>query len=94
MCKKTLDFMTTNLREFLTYVKRGSKDPLKYWLHLVNVLTTKYKQFFLDLGCIDRNEKCADYAKWGQCESNERYMLQYCCKTCKDRGKNIIELGN
>jgi len=36
-------------------------------------------------GCIDRNAKCADYAKWGQCESNERYMLQYCCKTCKDR---------
>ena len=92
--QNTLDFITKSLRKFLSDLKKCSEDPRKYCRHLENVLATAYKQFFLDLGCIDRNAKCADYAKWGQCESNERYMLQYCCKTCKDRGKKIAKLRN
>ena len=71
-----------------------SKSPLVCLVLLVTIfspLTQHSSTAVIDrqrilLGCIDRSDKCADYAKWGQCETNERYMLQYCCKTCKDKG--------
>eukprot|EP00794_Sanderia_malayensis_P015381 gene15381-biopygen12806 len=35
-------------------------------------------------GCIDMSNGCTSSAQRGECDRSPRYMLKYCCKSCKE----------
>ena len=40
--------------------------------------------------CADSHELCSQWARDGQCGTNQRYMLHYCLKSCAVCGEDIL----
>ena len=38
--------------------------------------------YFIVIGCTDRNNNCASWARTGECQRNPGYMLSYCRRSC------------
>ncbi len=38
------------------------------------------------LGCKDKDDRCKEWAEWGECKNNPDWMLANCKKSCKQCG--------
>jgi len=46
------------------------------------------------IGCTDRNNNCASWARTGECQRNPGYMLSYCRRSCNHCSSSSEPSGN
>ena len=44
-----------------------------------------------DENCDDENDRCEEWAIYGECDRNPDFMNQYCRKSCKECDKAVLQ---
>ena len=60
---------------------KGTKYSATKWIH-VGPFNTGTRKATTPGGCNDTNDRCEEWAAWGECEKNAGYMLSACRKAC------------
>ncbi len=59
---------------------KGTKYSATKWIHVGAFYSGGGKA--ARSGCQDENDRCEEWAAWGECEKNPGYMLSGCMKSC------------
>lgn len=70
---------------------KGVKYSATRWLHVSAFAHASGGSDEEDENCDDENDRCEEWAIYGECDRNPDFMTQYCRKSCKGCDKVLLQ---